>query len=67
MTVVTLQALGHDTLVSAGVKVHNISHHVFVDDVDGVVQNVLMISFPLNFLFESRLELLISIRLVNLM
>ena len=60
-------AAGNHSLESCVVQETSVGVGVFRDQIGGVVENVLVISFSLYLFFESRLEFLVSILLTNLM
>ena len=54
-----------DTLQTRMIQHVGIGCHIFLDEISGIVQNILMIGFSLHFLFKSRLELRICVLLAN--
>lgn len=67
LALVAFEALGNAALRAVSVEDYRVSHDVFLDEVRGVIQDVLMVGLPLDFLLECRLELLISWRLILLL
>lgn len=64
---VTSVAAGNHSLKSCLVQKIGVCVGIFRNQIGGVVQNILMISFSLYLLFKSRLEFLVCILLTNLM
>ena len=60
-------AHGNHSLESCIVQKISVGVGVFRNQIGGVVENVLVISFSLHLFFESRLEFLIGILLTDLM
>lgn len=64
---VTSVAAGNHSLKPCLVQKISVCVGVFRNQIGGVVENVLMISFSLYLFFESRLEFLVRILLTDLM
>ena len=65
VALVTFELFGDNALNPISIKLHNISHDVFFKNINCIIQNILMISFSLNFFFKRGSEFLISIGLVD--